>query len=72
MEEANKKSTENAQDIRVEEIPKIEIVSKQEENKSKQKNKKSTSSSADQDLDIFLLGEESDEGPGTSSICDWL
>lgn len=30
-----------------------------------QANKKAASSTADQDLDVFLLGEESDEGPGT-------
>ena len=30
-----------------------------------QKNKKATSSTSDQDLDVFLLGEDSDDGPGT-------
>ncbi|XP_010318883.1 uncharacterized protein [Solanum lycopersicum] len=37
-----------------------------------QANKKAASSTADQDLDVFLLGEESDEGPGLHITSDHL
>lgn len=48
----------------------VGITSKCEALKSNQQSKTSTSSSTEQDLDVFLLGGDSDEGPGTPYIID--
>ncbi|KAF2294822.1 hypothetical protein GH714_020267 [Hevea brasiliensis] len=66
MEEAMQKSAEQVKDNVVEE--KAMATSKPEVKKSNHESKTLTSSSAEQDLDIFLLGGDSDEGPGEELI----
>lgn len=65
MEEAKIRSVEKAPVEIVKEVSLAETTSKPEAEATAQKNKKATSSTSDQDLDVFLLGEDSDDGPGT-------
>ncbi|KAK4354244.1 hypothetical protein RND71_026438 [Anisodus tanguticus] len=62
MEEAETKSVEKAQGESEKEVSLAGTNSKPVVEAASQKNKKETSSS-DQDLDVFLLGEDSDDGP---------
>ncbi|XP_059292727.1 uncharacterized protein LOC132046180 [Lycium ferocissimum] len=61
MEEAETKSVEKAQVESEKEVSSAGTTSKPVVEAAAQKNKKATSS--DQDLDVFLLGEDSDDGP---------
>ncbi|KAF3640999.1 putative transcription factor BIM1-like [Capsicum annuum] len=63
MEEAKIRSVEKAPVEIVKEVSLAETTSKPEAEATAQKNKKATSSTSDQDLDVFLLGEDSDDGP---------
>ncbi|KAJ4831946.1 hypothetical protein Tsubulata_045292 [Turnera subulata] len=62
MEEAQQRTAEKVKDDKAEENQKV-ATSEPAAVKSNHQSKKSTSSSTEQDLDVFLLGEESDEGP---------
>ncbi|MCD7446937.1 hypothetical protein HAX54_019748, partial [Datura stramonium] len=63
MEEAEIKSVEKAQVESKGEVSLAGTTSKPVVEATAQKNKKATSSTSDQDLDVFLLGEDSDDGP---------
>lgn len=65
MDEAKIISAEKANVEEAKDISSAGTTSKPVIGATTQTNKKSASSTADQDLDVFLLGEESDEGPGT-------
>lgn len=60
MRSAEKAKVEEAKDISSAETTSTPVT-----RATTQTNKKASSSTADQDLDVFLLGEDSDEGPGT-------
>uniref|UniRef100_A0A0V0HYV0 Putative ovule protein n=1 Tax=Solanum chacoense TaxID=4108 RepID=A0A0V0HYV0_SOLCH len=61
--EAEIKSVEKAQVESEKEVSLAGTISKPVAEATAQKNKKATSSTSDQDLDVFLLGEDSDDGP---------
>ncbi|XP_055827995.1 uncharacterized protein LOC129896181 [Solanum dulcamara] len=63
MDEAKIISAEKANVEEAKDISSAGTTSKPVIGATTQTNKKSASSTADQDLDVFLLGEESDEGP---------
>ncbi|CAN4115499.1 unnamed protein product [Withania somnifera] len=63
VEEAEKKSVEMAQVESEKEVSLAGTTSKPVAEATSQKNKRATSSTSDQDLDVFLLGEDSDDGP---------
>lgn len=63
MEEANLKSADNVKTEVTEDNASSVTTSKTTVDGKDQKSKKTTSST-DQDLDVFLLGEDSDDGPG--------
>nr|GMD37486.1 uncharacterized protein LOC109162841 [Ipomoea batatas] len=63
MEEANLKSADNVKTEVTEDNASSVTTSKTTVDGKDQKSKKATSST-DQDLDVFLLGEDSDDGPG--------
>lgn len=63
MEEVEIKSVEKAQVGSEKEVSLAGTISKPVAEATAQKNKKATSSTSDQDLDVFLLGEDSDDGP---------
>ncbi|KAG5572085.1 hypothetical protein H5410_061851 [Solanum commersonii] len=61
--EAEIKSVEKAQVESEKEVSLAGTISKPVAEATAQKNNKATSSTSDQDLDVFLLGEDSDDGP---------
>lgn len=65
MEHVKLKSKEEVKDDRVEESSKVEIIPISGAKESNELQRKaSTASTREEDLDIFLLGGDSDEGPG--------
>lgn len=64
MENVKLKSLEQVNDAGAEEPSTVETNPKSEAKESNQPSKASTSSAAEQDLDVFLLGEDSDDDPG--------
>ena len=73
MEDVEQKSAELVTDEKVEESSNVEMTSNPQAKETKQHSKSSTSST-EQDLDVFLLGGDSDEGPGTIflSFCSFF
>lgn len=67
MEDVKLKASERVKDDGVKEPSKDEIIPKPEAKESNQYSKTSTSYTAEQDLDVFLLGGDSDEDPGTTT-----
>ncbi|KAK4359382.1 hypothetical protein RND71_021611 [Anisodus tanguticus] len=63
MEDGEIKSVEKAQVESEKEVSLAGTTSKPVVEATAQKNKKATSTTSDQDLDVFLLGEDSDDGP---------
>ncbi|XP_070048440.1 uncharacterized protein [Nicotiana tomentosiformis] len=63
MEEAEIKFVEKAQVENEKEVSSAGTTSKPVVEATPQTNKKAASSTSDQDLDVFLLGEDSDDGP---------
>lgn len=68
MEEANLKSADNVKTEVTEDNASSVTTSKTTVDGKDQKSKKTTSST-DQDLDVFLLGEDSDDGPDDGDDC---
>ncbi|EOY22168.1 PREDICTED: uncharacterized protein LOC18604908 [Theobroma cacao] len=62
MEDVKQSSAEQVTDEKVKDSSNVEMTSKPQAKETKEHGKTSTSS-AEQDLDIFLLGDDSDEGP---------
>ncbi|XP_019167088.1 PREDICTED: uncharacterized protein LOC109162841 [Ipomoea nil] len=69
MEEANLKSADNVKTEVTEDNASSGTTSKTTVDGKDQKSKKTTSSASDQDLDVFLLGEDSDDGPDDGDDC---
>ncbi|XP_009757588.1 uncharacterized protein [Nicotiana sylvestris] len=63
MDEVKMRSAEKAKVEEAKDISSAETTSTPVTRATTQTNKKAASSTADQDLDVFLLGEDSDEGP---------
>lgn len=63
-EEAELKSADKSKTEVAEDNASSGTTSKTTVDGKDQKSKKTTSSTSDQDLDVFLLGEDSDDGPG--------
>lgn len=65
MEDFKVKSKEQVKNDGVEESSKVRIIPKSgAPEANQQKSKTSASSTTEQDLDVFLLGGDSDKGPG--------
>lgn len=67
MENVKLKSLEQGNDAGAKEPSTVEINPKSEAKDSNQPSKASMSSATEQDLDVFLLGEDSDDDPGTAN-----
>ena len=67
MEDVKLKSSEQIKDV-AKEPSEVEIIPKSKAQQSSQQSKTSTSSAREQELDVFLLGGESDEDPGTTIL----
>lgn len=52
----------------VNETPQVGTIPKSEAKELNKHTKTSTSSATDQELDVFLLGGDSDEGPGMTTV----
>lgn len=67
MENVKLKSLEQVNNAGAKEPSTVEINPKSEAKDSNQPSKASMSSATEQDLDVFLLGEDSDDDPGTAN-----
>lgn len=68
MENVKVKSLEQVKDAGAKEPSAVEMNPKSEAKESNQASKTSTSSATENDLDVFLLGEDSDDDPGTAIL----
>lgn len=70
MENVKQKSLEQVNNAGAKEPSTVEINPKSEAKDSNQPSKASMSSATEQDLDVFLLGEDSDDDPGLLDVGD--
>lgn len=70
MENVKQKSLEQVNNAGAKEPSTVEINPKSEAKDSNQASKASMSSATEQDLDVFLLGEDSDDDPGLLDVGD--